>query len=101
MLDVHVVWKRKKKRLTLISMIRNIVDQPDTDFTVKSSLEYKICRNTYHLFYVAGEDAFVRRTLPSATANNYTVSRNKAWKSWLDKDKDTAELDDRTRSLYT
>lgn len=92
--------KKKRLTLTLISMIRNIVDQTDTDFTVKSSLEYKICRNTYHLFYVAGEDAFVRHTLPSATANNCTVSRNKAWKTWLDKDKDTTELDDRTRSLY-
>ncbi|KAL7332816.1 hypothetical protein PS15p_201811 [Mucor circinelloides] len=88
------------KALTKPFLSRNIVDQTDTDFTVKSSLEYKICRNTYHLFYVAGEDAFVRHTLPSATANNCTVSRNKAWKTWLDKDKDTTELDDRTRSLY-
>ncbi|KAK4516705.1 Global transcription regulator sge1 [Mucor velutinosus] len=91
-----------RKALSKRFLSRNIVHQADTDFTVKSSLEYKICRSTYHLFYVTGEDAFVRWTSPQPTAlDNDTVSRNFAWKSWLDREKDTTELDSKTRSLFT
>ncbi|CAO3629799.1 unnamed protein product [Mucor fragilis] len=91
-----------RKAMSKRFLSRNIVRQSDTNFTVKSSLEYKVCRNTYHLFYVTGEDVFVRWTSPQSTAvDNSTVGRNLAWKSWLDKGKDTAELDGKTRSLYT
>ncbi|OAD03303.1 hypothetical protein MUCCIDRAFT_48800 [Mucor lusitanicus CBS 277.49] len=90
-----------RKTLSKRFLSRNIVHQSDTNFKVQSNLAYKICRSTYHLFYVSGEDAFVRWTSSQPTAlDDSADSRNLAWKSWLDKGRDTAELDDTTRSLY-
>lgn len=69
---------------------KDIVNRPD--------LQYKICANTYHMFYVIGtEDAFYR------TAKNDTVtdtSRKEAFKLWLDKGKDQSELENKARALY-
>ncbi|KAL9544533.1 hypothetical protein MBANPS3_007578 [Mucor bainieri] len=99
-----------RKALSKRFLSRNMAPRAlDIDYTVKSSLVYKICRSTYHLFYVSGEDVFVRSSSsssqppqpqPTATLDT-TASRNRAWKAWLDKGRDAAQVDSTTRSLYT
>ncbi|KAI9263846.1 hypothetical protein EDC94DRAFT_517900, partial [Helicostylum pulchrum] len=50
------------------------------DIQVRSGMQYKICRDTYHMFYIIGtEDAFVRHCMkPKITLPN--------WNQWVDKD---------------
>lgn len=55
-------------------------------------MQYKICRDTYHMFYIIGtEDAFVRRQ--SQKTESPSTTRTK-WRGWLNnqiQDKSTAE----------
>lgn len=46
-------------------------------------MQYKICRDSYHMFYIIGtEDAFVRRGL--ARTQSTTFTHNPKWNQWLD-----------------
>ncbi|CAO3579050.1 unnamed protein product [Absidia cylindrospora] len=86
------------------------------DIFVQSGMQYKICRDTYHLFYIIGsEDIFIR--LPSAPSippqsssssssppSSSSHPSTSQWKSWLESDqgwgkgvtnKDQAESDAR------
>ncbi|CEP17178.1 hypothetical protein [Parasitella parasitica] len=97
--DTPGVDQNKLQKSFLGRNIQQVV--ADDSYSVQSSLAYKICRNTYHLFYVVpGEDAFVRAPVGSSdcAAQNDTA-RSTAWKSWLAKKRGTSELDDKTRSL--
>jgi paired amphipathic helix protein Sin3a len=52
---------------------------------VKSNIQYKICRDTYHMFYIIGtEDILMRPTQPSIPIP--PSSPNIKWKSWLESD---------------
>lgn len=57
-------------------------------------MQYKICRDTYHMFYIIGtEDAFVRRQ--SQKTESPSTTRTK-WHDWLYnqiQDKSTAETE--------
>lgn len=45
---------------------------------VRSGMQYKICRDTYHMFYIIGtEDAFVRR------CEKPTPKKSSNWNNWL------------------
>jgi paired amphipathic helix protein Sin3a len=46
-------------------------------------MQYKICRDSYHMFYIIGtEDAFVRRGLNKPPPS--TLTNNTKWNQWLD-----------------
>lgn len=46
-------------------------------------MQYKICRDTYHMFYIIGtEDAFVRH-LPKPSIETATAASNNKWNQWL------------------
>lgn len=67
------------------------------DIVHRSDMQYKICRNTYHMFYVIGtEDVYI-----SSGRKKCPVEKSSAFKSWLDK-KVNADvgLDEKTRALY-
>lgn len=50
------------------------------DVVVQSGMQYKICRDTYHMFYIIGtEDAFVRRQ----KKNSNSSSNNTKWTHWV------------------
>ncbi|GAN02843.1 hypothetical protein MAM1_0029d02291 [Mucor ambiguus] len=53
------------------------------DIVVRSGMQYKICRDTYHMFYIIGtEDAFVRH-LPKPSIEAATIASNNKWNQWL------------------
>lgn len=53
------------------------------DIAVRSGMQYKICRDTYHMFYIIGtEDAFVRH-LPKPSIETATAASNNKWNQWL------------------
>ncbi|PHZ14448.1 uncharacterized protein RHIMIDRAFT_249415 [Rhizopus microsporus ATCC 52813] len=54
------------------------------DVTVHSGLQYKICRDTYHMFYIIGtEDVFVRHSSTSQRQISNSEKDNQ-WHKWLD-----------------
>ncbi|KAI8981426.1 hypothetical protein BDB01DRAFT_851219 [Pilobolus umbonatus] len=76
---------------------RNIRAMNNSDFQLRSNMEYKICRNTYHLFYVIGtEDVLIRRRMKPGHKQTNRLS-------WIDKQNEQrSHLDDITRkSLLT
>ncbi|RCI04557.1 Transcriptional regulatory protein sin3 [Rhizopus stolonifer] len=89
------------KRLQPQFLKRNLTAFEKNDTRVQSSLQYKICQNTYHMFFVINtEDAFVR--LGTTTNDTLAVDnqRTKAFRRWLDKGSDTSELDEKTRLIF-
>ncbi|KAI8646658.1 hypothetical protein BD408DRAFT_380343 [Parasitella parasitica] len=53
------------------------------DIAVRSGMQYKICRDTYHMFYIIGtEDAFVRHK-PKSSIEAATLTSNSKWNQWL------------------
>jgi paired amphipathic helix protein Sin3a len=49
------------------------------DIAVRSGMQYKICRDTYHMFYIIGtEDAFVRHC-----SKPEVETSNTKWNYWL------------------
>jgi paired amphipathic helix protein Sin3a len=76
-------------------------EQQPKGITVHSGLQYKICRDTYHMFYIIGtEDVFVRRC---SSKHQNSVKMNNTWKEWLDKKwdgtVDKLEAEQETRRL--
>ncbi|KAI8971599.1 hypothetical protein BDF20DRAFT_837905 [Mycotypha africana] len=56
---------------------------------VNSNLQYKICRNTYHMFYVVGtEDVFTNNTFEVEGTEDKSM-RNDAFKAWLNRKMET------------
>ncbi|KAH8550911.1 hypothetical protein BGW37DRAFT_426755 [Umbelopsis sp. PMI_123] len=50
---------------------------------VQSGMQYKICRNTYHMFYIIGsEDVFVR--LHKTSQKTDTIKRREKFQAWLE-----------------
>lgn len=50
---------------------------------VYSGLQYKICRDTYHMLYILDtEDVFVRHHTAKQSDN---TKKNNKWATWLDK----------------
>lgn len=71
--------------MQLSILIRNLKHKAEQgkDIAVQSGMQYKICRDTYHMFYIIGtEDAFVRHGTkkPTVASNN----RSTQWKAWVD-----------------
>lgn len=62
----------------------NLHDKHLNKLFVRSGMQYKICRDTYHMFYIIGsEDIFMRP--PSFKAAEVTeVQRQPKWNSWLE-----------------
>lgn len=78
-------------------LFRNISlnQQPSEKDIVHSDMQYKICRNTYHMFYVMNtEDAYIRSTaLPQ-------IEQVETLETWLNKKHPhNVKLDEKTRSL--
>jgi paired amphipathic helix protein Sin3a len=77
--------------MTFISFCRNLKDkaQKIDNLTVKSGMQYKICRNTYHMFYIIGtEDTFIRHAnIPSPSPSTF------GFNGWVD-----AKLSNRSES---
>ncbi|KAG1146496.1 hypothetical protein G6F37_004665 [Rhizopus arrhizus] len=70
-----------RKRVNTPFLKRNIQQQPL--YHMKSNMEYKICRNTYHLFYVIGtEDSVVCKKNQDVLFNE-AEDKNKRFQSWL------------------
>jgi paired amphipathic helix protein Sin3a len=68
---------------------RNIQQQPL--YHMKSNMEYKICRNTYHLFYVIGtEDSVVCKKNQDVLFNE-AEDKNKRFQSWLNSKNNNSE----------
>lgn len=50
---------------------------------VQSGMQYKICRNTYHMFYIIGsEDVFVRPHKTSPKTDS--IKRTEKFQAWLE-----------------
>lgn len=79
-------------------LYRNLSLNEDKDIVNRPDLQYKICANTYHMFYVIGTEDVYYRTKKDTTEK--ASSRNDAFKLWLDKGKDQSELEDKARALY-
>ncbi|KAG1451440.1 hypothetical protein G6F56_008088 [Rhizopus delemar] len=85
----YIDWAKETKGidqslLTQRFLKRNLkkTEEQTKDIVVHSGLQYKICNNTYHMFYIIGtEDVFVRR---HSLKNQRTENMNSKWKSWLD-----------------
>ena len=63
----YIDWANETKgidqnKLTSRFLKRNLLKEKDKkELSVKSGMQYKICRDTYHMFYIIGtEDTFVR-----------------------------------------
>lgn len=69
----------------------------EKDAVNRPDLQYKICANTYHMFYVIGTEDVHYRTKKD---NVNDASRKDAFKLWLDKGKDQSELENTARALY-
>ncbi|CEP17573.1 hypothetical protein [Parasitella parasitica] len=53
------------------------------EIAVRSGMQYKICRDTYHMFYIIGtEDAFARHK-PKPSIEAATSTLNNKWNQWL------------------
>ncbi|KAH8548948.1 hypothetical protein BGW37DRAFT_429996 [Umbelopsis sp. PMI_123] len=65
----------------------NLHDKHLNKLFVRSGMQYKICRDTYHMFYIIGsEDIFMRP--PSSQITEVTeVQRQPKWNSWLESSK--------------
>ncbi|KAI8081365.1 uncharacterized protein BX664DRAFT_268933 [Halteromyces radiatus] len=79
-------------------------DDVRQDIFVRSGMQYKICRDTYHMFYIIGtEDIFIRLpTKPRPTQQQQQQESSAKWTSWLESnwskgisDKEQAEKDAR------
>ncbi|KAG1465816.1 hypothetical protein G6F46_000726 [Rhizopus delemar] len=104
----YIDWAKETKGidqslLTQRFLKRNLKDyeQQPKGITVHSGLQYKICRDTYHMFYIIGtEDVFVRRC---SSKHQNSVKMNNTWKEWLDKKwdgtVDKLEAEQETRRL--
>lgn len=125
-------WKGKtmaiiEKRNTDRTLFRNLAtshgreeeeDAQQKNLFVQSGMQYKICRDTYHMFYIIGTEDILMRlpsTQPSipvssssqsqsSQSSSLSSSPNTKWKSWLESDqgwskgitdKDQAEKDAR------
>lgn len=70
-------------------------------------MDYKICRNTYHMFHViGGEDVYSRSTKYIHHEEPQTLlTRKNAFKSWLDKkgkeNQINGKLEDKARTLLS
>ncbi|KAI8337219.1 hypothetical protein BC941DRAFT_352947 [Chlamydoabsidia padenii] len=56
---------------------------------VQSGMQYKICRDTYHMFYIIGTEDYLMRLPPNDSTKTQpsiptTSSSNIKWKSWLE-----------------
>lgn len=65
-------------------------------------MQYKICRNTYHMFYVIGtEDAFIR-SKPTSSSSSLKIEDRKSLESWLNKKQPhDVKLEEKMRSLLS
>ncbi|OBZ85577.1 putative Xaa-Pro aminopeptidase P [Choanephora cucurbitarum] len=80
---------------------RNLTMTGKREAQMESNLQYKICQNTYHMFYVIHtEDALIRPTLPSSQDTKaIDQARERAFGEWLNKGKDTSVIDEKTRLI--
>ncbi|KAI9300775.1 hypothetical protein BJ944DRAFT_18484 [Cunninghamella echinulata] len=70
--------KRNMKKCTDEEARKNII--------VRSGMQYKICRDTYHMFYIIGtEDVYMR--LPPTEATYSSSPSDSKWETWLESDK--------------
>ncbi|KAI8374728.1 uncharacterized protein BYT42DRAFT_499846 [Radiomyces spectabilis] len=76
----------------------NVHDDRLKDILVQSGMQYKICRNTYHMFYIIGtEDTFMRRR--ADTAASTSEDRDKTWRAWLESEKGWShDIADKTKA---
>lgn len=80
----------------------NQQQQPSEKDIVHSDMQYKICRNTYHMFYVIGaEDAFIR-SKPTSSSSSLKIEDRKSLESWLNKKQPhDVKLEEKMRSLLS
>ncbi|KAI8976122.1 Sin3 family co-repressor-domain-containing protein [Pilobolus umbonatus] len=84
----YINWTNETKGINQSSLTprflkRNLKykDRQRKSMAVRSGMQYKICRDTYHMFYIIGtEDTFIRR----CRKPNNLHSLNTQWKTWLD-----------------
>ncbi|GAB5588318.1 hypothetical protein Unana1_03218 [Umbelopsis nana] len=82
--DTEGVDHKKLRRSFLQRNLRpNVKIEQLSKAFVQSGMQYKICRNTYHMFYIIGsEDVFVR---PHKTFQRPTsIKRSEKMQSWLE-----------------
>lgn len=67
------------------------------DIFVRSGMQYKICRNTYHMFYIIGtEDTFIRKRRVTVLGQRQRQSK---WKAWLESEKGwVRDVEDKTKA---
>ncbi|KAI8358429.1 hypothetical protein EDC96DRAFT_445658 [Choanephora cucurbitarum] len=105
----YINWSQETKGVdqTLLTprfLQRNLktdTSQQPKDVTVHSGMQYKICRDTYHMFYIIGtEDAFVRQQRPSPRTEldqgRWDQRLNRQWSS----EQERAEVEQAAKLLY-
>ncbi|KAG0174311.1 Transcriptional regulatory protein sin3 [Apophysomyces sp. BC1015] len=77
-------------------------DEHMDNMFVHSGMQYKICRDTYHMFYIIGsEDTFIRKRRAMMVNDQQSQSKWKSWleseKGWLRDIKDKDKVEDEAR----
>jgi histone deacetylase complex regulatory component SIN3 len=65
----------------------NLHDKHLSKLFVRSGMQYKICRDTYHMFYIIGsEDIFMRPVSSSSQTESSQpeITRQPKWTNWLE-----------------
>ncbi|OZJ02279.1 hypothetical protein BZG36_05062 [Bifiguratus adelaidae] len=79
--DISKIEKPYLKR----NMKKSAADNKTDDLLIESGMEYKICKNTYHLFYITGSEDLIQRKRQKRVPE---LSKNSArWSAWLNSDK--------------
>lgn len=81
---------RGEKANQTILIHRNINgkrEREDNDAYVYPGMQYKISKESYHMFYIIDtEDAFIRKRKQRRTDASTIEQRQKRWASWLESD---------------
>lgn len=65
-------------------------EEARSNIIVRSGMQYKICRDTYHMFYIIGtEDVYMRLPSSSSTevSQSSSILSSSKWETWLESDK--------------
>jgi hypothetical protein len=62
----------------------NLHDKHLNKLFVRSGMQYKICRDTYHMFYIIGSEDIFMRPPSSQTTEVTEIQKQPKWNSWLE-----------------
>lgn len=83
--QVKVGVKKLTKRFLIYRNINGKREREDNDAYVYPGMQYKISKESYHMFYIIDtEDAFIRKRKQRRSDASTIEQRQKQWASWLE-----------------